>query len=304
MKLKLKNRFSPLLVLLAVVILAAIVATALREGAKKPEEDLTQGITQTAQTDFPLAVTFLDVGQGDAGVIRCENAVIVIDGGEREQAKTVTDYLLSQGIDTVDCYVATHPHSDHIGAAAGIIGGELNVKSVMLTEFSEINTPTTDSWARFLAAADKEEADVLFVKAGEEYTFGSLTLSVLSPAEETTDYNDMSVVLRVSYGKNTFLFTGDASAEIERQILAAGYEVRADVLKIAHHGSSSSTCPEFLQAVAPRLAVISCGRNNDFGHPHRETLQLLKDQGVNYRRTDENGTVTVYGNGKDLYIKE
>lgn len=298
-----KNKINPLIIVVIALLSVAAVVNAIRAGTGGRETGDGQAVQTAAKSDYPLAVTFLDVGQGDCTVIRCKDTVLVIDGGERDYAPRVTRFLAEQGVDTVDCYIATHPHSDHIGAAAGIFAA-VNVKSVMLTEFSELNTPTTETWERFLAAVENENCKVLFTKAGDEYAFGELTLSVVAPVEESTNYNDMSIVIRMAYGKNTFLFTGDAEAFSEECILKQGYNVQADVLKLGHHGSSSSTSPAFFKAVNPRLAVISCGKNNDFGHPHRETIKLLNDSGVRYFRTDQSGDITVYGDGKDIFIKE
>lgn len=297
------KKINPLIVIVVAVLAVIAVVNAIRAGTGEVKKPAPAAVPAATSADYPLAVTFLDVGQGDCIVIRCEDTVLVIDGGERERADTVTGFLEAQGIDTVDCYVATHPHSDHVGAAAGIFG-RMNVKSAMLTAFSEVNTPTTESWERFLTAVENEGCDALFTKAGDTFTFGKLGLEVLSPAEETADYNEMSIVLMLTYGKNRFLLTGDAGKASEQLMLDAGYDLSADVLKLGHHGSSSATSQAFFEAVNPRLAVISCGKNNDFGHPHRETLSLLAEAGVPYYRTDLSGNITVYGDGKDIYVKE
>ena len=145
---------------------------------------------------------------------------------------------------------------------------------------------------------------MIYAEAGASHTFGDLKLQIFAPVEETGVYNNMSVVFRLEYGKTSFLFTGDAEKESEELMLAQGYDLHADVLKVGHHGSSSSTTPAFLEAVRPRLAVISCGKNNDYGHPHKELLSLLSDAGIPYRRTDLNGTVVVYSDGKDVFVRE
>ncbi len=292
------------LVIGGVVLLLALlaVANAIRIGVNR-HETVRPVTAASSETEYPLTVWFLDVGEGDGIVIRCGETVLVIDGGEREQADTVNALLGSLGIDTIDCYIATHPHSDHIGAAPGIFGS-MHVKSVMMTAFSEINTPTTNTYERLLAAIENQGCEVLLASAGQTYTFGELNLTVLAPVEETSVYNNMSVVFKMEYGKTAFLFTGDAEKESEALMLAQDYDLHADVLKLGHHGSTTSTTPAFLEAVSPRLAVISCGKDNDFGHPHKEILTLLADEGIAYRRTDVSGTVTVYSDGKDVFIKE
>ena len=285
----------------AVLLILAVLNAIRIGGGHKPQ---TQPVSAAAPgTEYPLAVYFVSVGEGDGAVIKCGDTVLVVDGGEREQAETMNTFLTSLGVDTVDCYIATHPHSDHIGAAAGIFNA-VRVKSAMLTSFSEINTPTTDTYERLLNAIEAQGSEVILPTAGDVYDFGELKLTVVAPVEETGDYNNMSIVFKLEYGKTSFLFTGDMEKESEALVLEKGFDIGADVLKVAHHGSTSSTTPAFLEAVSPRFAVISCGKNNDYGHPHKEILSLLQDEGIEYRRTDLSGTVTVYSDGKDVFVKE
>ncbi len=296
------KKLKPLIIVAVVVLIAVFaVVNAIRIGLGDGGS-ASELLPAQPDTEYPLAVYYVDVGQGDGIVIKCEQTVLVIDGGEREESDTMVQFLKSVDADRIDCYIASHPHSDHIGAAGGIFAA-MNVQSVMMTSFSEINMPTTKSFERLQTAIENQGCEVIFAEAGETYTFGPLTLEVFAPVEETTDYNNMSIVFRLTYEKNTFMFTGDAALESEALMLNRGYDLHADVLKLGHHGSSSSTSRDFLEAVDPVLAVISCGKNNDNGHPHRETLALLSEKGIEYRRTDENGTVTVYGDGKNIYLK-
>ena len=296
------EKVHPAIFVVVLLLIVVAVANAIRIGIR---DDKKTGAVPAASSDveYPLTVCFVDVGQGDGIVIRCKDTALVIDGGEREAADAMVKALQDLGVDSVDCYIATHPHSDHIGAAAAIFAA-VNVKSVITTAFSEINMPTTKSFERFQNAIDAQGCEVIFAEAGEKYRFGSMELEVFAPVEETVDYNNMSIVFRLTYGKNTFMFTGDAQTESEELILNKGYDLHADVLKLGHHGSSDATCEAFFRAVDPQFAVISCGKNNDYGHPHREILRMLEDAGVDYRRTDISGTVTVYGDGKNIFIKE
>lgn len=291
----------------AVVLLLAVAAVvnAIRAGRDTTDGGNTPASVSTVfETDetYPLAVYFIDVGQGDSMIVKAKDTVLMIDGGEREIADVTVNYLKTLGINTVDCYVATHPHSDHIGAAQAIFSA-VNVKNVMMTAFSEINTPTTACYSRLLSSVESEHCKVIIPEPGESYTFGPLKLDVFAPLEETSAYNNMSIVFKMTYGRTSFLFTGDAQIESEQLMLEKGFDLHADVLKLGHHGSSDATGPEFFQAVNPRIAVISCGKNNDYGHPHWETLSLLKNAEIDYYRTDEHGTVTIYGDGKDIFVK-
>lgn len=286
---------------LALIIILVLVAVF--RAVNADDAAVNSGLSAAVGSDYPLSVSFVDVGQGDGIVIINEDTVVVIDGGERDRANAVLSVLRANGVSKIDCYVATHPHSDHIGAAENIFNA-FEVKTFMTTEFSEINIPTTAAFERMMNAAAEEGCEVLFVTAGEQYTFGGLTFDVFAPVQETTDYNDMSIVLKMTYGKTTYLFTGDAERESERLMLEQGFDLKADVLKLGHHGSSTSTTEDFFNAVNPKLAVISCGKNNEYGHPHKETLALLNQSGIEYHRTDEEGTVTIYSDGKDIFVKE
>lgn len=250
--------------------------------------------------DYPMTVTFIDVGQGDCSLIECGDTVILIDGGEAEYAGSVNSYLAFKGISEIDCYIFTHPHSDHIGAVPGIMRVN-DVNQVMMTTFSKINIPTTNTYEKLLDAVSEEDCDILFVSAGETYTYGELTLDILSPSSQTDEYNDMSVVVKVSYEDTSFLFTGDATQTVEKEMVSK-FDLSADVLKVGHHGSHTSSSEEFISAVSPLLAVISCGTYNSYGHPHKDVVDLLEAHNITISRTDLQGNVVVYSNGKNIFV--
>lgn len=251
-------------------------------------------------TDYPFTVSIIDVGQGDCSLIKCMDSCILVDGGEAQYSDTVLNYLKKLGVEKIDCYMFSHPHLDHIGAASDIISA-VPVDKFMMTSFSELNMPTTKTYEKLLDAVDESGAEVLFVRAGDEFEFGDMRVNILAPFTETDDYNDMSIVFTAEYKNVSALFTGDASVNIEKQILEAGESVESDMLKVGHHGSSSATSYAFLKAVNPEYAVISCGENNKYGHPHQETLDTLKKAGVRVLRTDKNGSLLFYSDGKKLY---
>lgn len=253
----------------------------------------------TTKEDYPMAVSFVDVGQGDGILIECEDKVVVVDGGTSENAPVFTAYLKSRGVKTIDCYIATHPHSDHIGATPDILA-LFDVKTFMLTAFSEMNMPTTRTYERMLTALENADCEVVIPGVDRDYAFGNLTLRFFAPLEETENYNNMSLVFKAKYGDTKFLFEGDAEKSSENLMLAENYDLSADVIKIAHHGSDSSSTAPFLNAVAPKYAVISCGENNSYGHPSQDTLALLEKYGTTLYRTDEDGTVVLYSDGKKI----
>lgn len=281
--------------LISVVITAILVIIYALNGSPTFER-----LKEAKNDDYPMTVTFIDVGQGDCSLIECGDTVILIDGGEAEYAGTVNSYLALKGISEIDCYIFTHPHSDHIGAVPGIMRVN-DVNGVMMTTFSEINIPTTNTYEKLLDAVLEEDCDVLYVSAGDTYTFGELTLDILSPSAQTDEYNDMSVVVKVTYEDTSFLFTGDATQTVEKEMLSK-FDLSADVLKVGHHGSYTSTSEEFLSAVSPLLAVISCGEDNSYGHPHKDVVDLLESHEINISRTDLQGNVVVYSNGKNIFV--
>lgn len=291
-KVKAKRRLSNLItVLIAIVALAAAAI-----GYFKNESSVAFDPT----ADGVMRVAFLDVGQGDCELIECDGATVLIDGGEAVNAGYVLGYLKSRGIQKLDCYIVSHPHSDHMGAAAEIING-IKIDKFITTDFSELNMPTSKVYENMLDSLENQpECEVITVKAGDVLEIGKLTLNILAPFEETSDYNNMSVVVRADYGKTRFLFTGDAEKEVEKQMLENGSDLKADVLKVGHHGSKTSTGSDFLKAVSPKYAVISCGAGNSYGHPHKEITELLKRCGIEYFRTDEQGTIVIYSDSQTV----
>ncbi len=287
-----EKRLTDVITVFAIAVAIVVAAVGYSKQEKNKPVDLSaEGI---------MRVSFVDVGQGDCEVIECDGISILIDGGESSYADFVIEFLKSRGITKLDYYIVSHPHSDHMGAAATIIDN-MTVDKFVTTEFSELNMPTSKVFENMLDSLERQQTcEVLTVKAGDILTAGKLKLNILAPFEETSDYNNMSIVLRVDYGDTRFLFTGDCEKEVETQMIEHGSDVKADVLKVGHHGSKTSTSSDFLQAVSPQIAVISCGSGNSYGHPHKETTELLKRCGITVYRTDEQGTVTVYSDGSKV----
>lgn len=298
-----KTKLQKYLLPLALILIAVGIGVAVLLAVSGSGRERDVNVSDAVSADYPLRVDFVDVGQGDGILIRCGDSVIVIDGGEPDVGGPFVSYLKNVGVSTVSCYIASHPHVDHIGAAAAVFAA-FDVQSMWTTAFSELNTPTVSAYEDLLtAAANEPGCEVRFVAAGEEYDIGELHLQIFAPVTESTNHNDMSIVVRLTYGDVSFLFTGDTEAGSEQAMLDAGFSLRSDVLKVAHHGSSSSTTEAFLSAVDPAAAVISCGTGNAYGHPHREVLQRLEDAGISIYRTDTDGSVTLFSDGKDLFVR-
>lgn len=248
--------------------------------------------------DAKLIVHFIDVGQGDSILLESEGAFVLIDAGGKEAGETVTDFIASRGADSLSYVVATHPHADHIGGMAQVLN------TVEAENFITVETDqTTKTWLSVLEAVEKNDVNYIDAAPGDTYSFGEASFTVMAPlGSGYSGYNNYSVVTKVMCGDISFLLTGDAEKESEQEMLRYwdDEQLSADVLKCGHHGSSTSTSDAFLSAVSPAFAVISCGENNDYGHPHTETVQKLLRQNITYYRTDEMGTVSVYTDGEGL----
>lgn len=257
----------------------------------------------TVEEDFADAeviVHFIDVGQGDCAVIQSQEGNILIDAGTYKDVESMIEYIDSLGITTFDYAIFTHPHSDHIGGAATVLSN-YDISNVILP--SAVNTSAT--FEKMITAIENENCEVVEGKAGVSFTFGELYVDILAPVfDNYKDLNNTSVVSKITYGEVSFLFTGDAEelselAMLNRDITA----LDSTVLKVGHHGSSTSSCEEFILAVSPEVAVYSCGRNNDYGHPHMETLARINGTGAFSYRTDESGTVVVITDGHTYEVK-
>ena len=249
------------------------------------------GITQ-ART---LTVTWLDVGQGDAAVIQCGGQSMLIDGGKPEKSSYIYAWLQQHGLSYLDVIVATHVDADHIGGLAGA----LNYASVG-TAYCPETTGTTETFQSFVKYLAQRGKQITVPTAGETFALGGAQVQILGPLHRAEDSNDNSIVLKVSFGASSFLFTGDAERAEEQDLLNAGVNLQSTVLKVGHHGSDTSTSYPFLRAVAPQYAVISVGAGNSYGHPTEAVLSRLRDAGVTTFRTDMQGEITAVIDGQTI----
>ncbi|MBS6397170.1 MAG: MBL fold metallo-hydrolase [Clostridiales bacterium] len=255
---------------------------------------------ETADTASPvsgedLTLHFLDIGQGDCTLITQGEHAMLIDAGDNDKGTAVQAYLNYLGIEALDYFIMTHPDADHIGGA-DVVLYKFDCDTVLMPD-RETDTRTYDDVIQTMRSRNYTPTHP---RVGDTYTFGDAAFTVLSPDRSYSDNNNNSIVIHMTHGENTFLFTGDAEAEAEEDMLSAGLNVDADVLKTAHHGSHSSTTDDFLKAVSPEYAVISCGEDNRYGHPHAETLNKFRQTGVSVYRTDEQGTITAVSDGESL----
>lgn len=282
--------------LLFVRLAAALLTLALLAGCAGPGT-VPAETTQAPPSDSSreLTVWYIDVDQGDSALLESGGEFILIDGGNPEDSSMLVSFLEKQGVEELKAVVCTHPHSDHCGGLAAVL-------AVFPTERFYAPTATyASSWYDdVLRYAGHQELSVTIPAPGDTLALGSTVLTVLGPREDYPDLNNTSVVLRADCGEVSFLFTGDMEAQAETDLLEAGSNVRAQVLKVGHHGSNSSTGYRFLYEVEPEYAVISCGAGNDYGHPHREPMSRLRDAGVTVFRTDTLGTIRADCDGETV----
>lgn len=245
-----------------------------------------------------LLVYFIDVGQGDCIFTQIPGGkTMLIDAGSNGYSQMIIEYISSLGVGKIDYIIGTHPHEDHIGSLAEIIS---------YFDIGEIYMPkaatNTNAFERLLTAAEDGGYKINTAAAGTSFLNAkAVNAEFLAPKSDYDDLNNYSAVVKLEYGSVSFLFTGDAQTASEIEMLEKPEKLKSDVLKVGHHGSNSSTSTDFFNAVSPSYAVISCGANNQYGHPHEQTLELLKD--VKLYRTDMDGTIVFITDGKSISVK-
>lgn len=287
-----------LLYLIVVVIIAIV--TAISSNFDK----ITDATPDSENTDpaGTFQVHYIDVGQGDCSLVVCDGKTLLIDAGENGHETEVINYLRSLGIEKLDYIIASHQHSDHIGGLPEVIE-EFGMDTIIMPRLTEEQTPTNSTYTAFLKAVQASGAKVISSKVGASYTLGSATFEIFGPVtDDAEDINNMSVITKLTYGENSFLFTGDAETEEEKEVVETGADLDCDVLNVGHHGSYTSSCKDFLDAVTPEICVISCGADNDYGHPHDKALNRIKNHTEEIYRTDICGSIVIDSDGKNLNI--
>jgi competence protein ComEC len=248
--------------------------------------------------DSSLRVHFIDVGQGDSILIQApDGTTVLIDGGNANGEALA--YLQSLGIQQIAAIIATHPHADHIGGLIDVMNA-LKVDAVWTSGAIH----TTGVFERFLDAIDAHQIPYFEAAANDNITVGSLSFDVVYGQESSSNLNNTSLVLHLRYGQVSFLFTGDAETSAEKDMLSTVEPVRLNstVLKVGHHGSSTSSSPEFLNVVRPQIAIYSAGSGNAYGHPHSQTIDSLLAVGALIYGTDDDGTVIIETDGNSLQV--
>ena len=243
-------------------------------------------------------VHYIDVGQADAALILCDGAAMLIDGGNVADSSLIAAYMKKLDIDYIDYVICTHAHEDHVGG----LSGALSVAKAGAVYAPEIEADTK-AYQNFRLKAGEQGLQIQHSTHGNSIALGSSTVQFLGPiTENVDDLNNTSIVLKIMYGNTSFLFTGDAEHEEEQDIINAGYDLSADVMKVGHHGSDSSTSYVFLREVMPKYAIISVGTGNSYGHPTEEVLSRLRDADTEVYRTDLQGDIIVKSDGENISI--
>ena len=252
---------------------------------------------QTLDENAPLQVHFIDVGQALSVLVECDGQFMLYDGGNVDDGSLVVSYLQQQGVEELQYVFCSHAHEDHVGGLAAALA-YFPAHHV----YAPVTEADTKCFRDFVKYTQQQGLSVEVPAAGTVWQLGNATITQLGPVAQYSDTNDTSLVLRLDYGSTSFLLTGDMEADAERDLVNTGANLKADVLQVGHHGSSTSTSYIFLNSVLPEMGVISCGVNNKYGHPHEETLSILRDAGVDVYRTDLLGTITIGSDGQNYTV--
>ena len=257
--------------------------------------ELGKGKAEQPQVPPPpsgeLQILFLDVGQADSALIQCDGKAMLIDGGNVGDGDKLYTVLKERGIETLDYVICTHAHEDHVGGLAAALSA---------CEAKTVLSPVTEYDSHAFRNFAKKADTITVPEVGDRYSLGSATFRILACDPNAEEVNNTSIVLRLTYGNTSFLFTGDAEYEVEQYMLEEGQTLSSHVLKVGHHGSSSSTSYRFLNEVMPQYAVISVGEENTYGHPDDLVLSRLRDADVTVYRTDEDGDLLCTSNGNKI----
>ncbi len=256
----------------------------------------------TEVSSSEVEVHFIDVGQAECILIKTPEKNILIDAGDIGCGKTIANHLHTNGVYSLDLLIITHPHADHYGSAEDILS-RFPVKAVLMPEVPKEFLPTTNLYGDFLRTLSRKNCEVGYAKPKVIDLGAGAKLEIFENNYSGDNLNNYSVISKLSYGKTSFLFTGDAEEEVEAALLESGADISASVYSAAHHGSSTSNSAVFLRAVGAKYCAISCGKNNDYGHPHKEIIERLNDYNIKYYRTDHNGDIIFGSCGEAVTVK-
>lgn len=279
---------------LSLCLLLSACGTEAQETSRGPAA-VSESVSGSDSALSELQVHFIDVGQGDSTLILCAGEALLIDAGDNGKGTAIQLYLQKQDVEALTYVIGTHPDSDHIGGL-DVILTKFDCGTVILPQTAS----DTVAYRDLTGALAYRNYQITPPLAGDSYRLGDAEFTIVAPNGEYPDDNNSSVGILLVHGNNSFLFTGDAETEAEADMLRNGIDIKADVLHTGHHGSTSSSSRDFIHRVAPAYAVISCGRDNPYGHPHEQTLDTLREYGVQVFRTDEQGNIVAVSDGNSI----
>lgn len=255
---------------------------------------------ERGNSEYNMCIHFLDVGKADCIYIKCENKNILIDAADKDVSSSVTEYLCRQNVNKLDLVVVTHPHRDHIGQMEDIINN-FKIDNFIMSDIPQEIMPTSITYKKMLEAIHNKNLKIKLAHAGEKFTLGNLKIDILGPYKQYDNLNNNSVVMRLEYGNENFIFTGDAEKEAENDMIKNNFNLKASVLKVGHHGSNTSTTKKFLEKVSPKFSIISVGKDRN-KLPKENIIKRIKKSGSEVYRTDIYGTVILRTNGDGIDI--
>ena len=255
------------------------------------------GTTPSDGQDAAFQMHFIDVGQALSVLVECDGQFMLYDCGNVDDGSLVVSYLQNQGVEQLEYVFCSHAHEDHVGGLAAALA-----YFPAYHVYSPVTEASTKCFKDFVKYTQQQNLQVEVPAVGTQWALGSATVTLLGPVTQYSETNNTSLVLRIDYGVTSFLLTGDMENTAETDLVNSGANLKADVLQVGHHGSSTSTSYLFLNAVLPEMGVISCGTGNKYGHPHEETLSILRDAKVDVYRTDLQGTITIGSDGQNFTV--
>ena len=299
-KIKITKENYKFYIALAVIVIALHFVSEFISKNQPTDQDIAvDGIEQLNTEKEVMMVHFLDVEQGLCIIAQLGDEVLIYDGGERDTSSHVVAYLREQGVKEIDYIISSHYDSDHVSGLIGCLNA-FDVKNVIGSDYEH----DSNLYRSFMEAVKDEGLKMQYPEVGTEYAFGDAVITILSPEEIQNDSNANSVAIKLSYDDMDFIFTGDADYGSEKDMVASGIDLDCEVLSAGHHGSSSSSSSLFLEKTNPYYVVISCGKDNSYGHPHVEVVEMLEAMEVELFRNDVQGTVVAYTDGEKIVWSE
>ena len=252
-------------------------------------------------TDGEVYLHIIDVGQGSATLVQQGDEGILIDAGEADYGLVVSEYINSCGIDSLKYVIASHPHSDHIGGLPKVLK-YVEVEEILMPNINEENLPTTRVYERLLDTIIEEDITASYCEVDDVYTLDDITVEIMGPVEQVSDLNNMSAICKISVGETEAIVLGDAEKKELTSVYKYGGDFESEILVMGHHGSKTAIHDDFISAVNPYVAIISCGKDNSYGHPHIETIDYLTENDIEYWRTDYSGDI-VYQLNSNGFVK-